>query len=161
MAALLAGCSTPNSVQKPGYQIVKVNRTLFDTDGHETDVVGDLKGEAIYQFHLRDNPSQQAGARFHIKWKAPDKTQSVKLRLDVRGLTAENLVVFDTLSEEHARMDGWAEWSTLDIAGERFKRLGIITAWKVSVFAGGELKAELPSGNWYGNIKADMKQSNN
>lgn len=158
LLALLAGCSTPNSVQKPGYQVVKVNRTLLDQWGHETGTeVGDLKAEAVYQFDLRHNPKLQFGARFHIKWKAPDKAPQLKLQLDVRGLTADNLVVYDTLTEEHPAMDGWAEWSTIDIKGERFKKLGTITAWKVSIFSGGELKAELPSGNWYSNIKPDVQ----
>lgn len=155
-AVCLVGCATPNTVQKPGYQIVKVNRTFLDLDGHETDVVGDLQGEAIYQFGLRNNPERQSGARFHVKWKAPRHTSQIRLQLEVRGLTDKNLIVQDVLTQDYPSMDGWAEWSTLDITGERYKRLGTITAWKVSVYTGGQLMAELPSGNWYGDIKPDQ-----
>ncbi len=152
---LLAGCATQNTVSRGGFAVLKVNRTLLDNYGYETDVVGNLKGEASYQYSLRHEPNRQSGGRFHIKWRAPKGSTQVRLVLDVRGLTPANETVRDTLSESFADMDGWAEWTTLDIKERQFKRLGEIMAWRVTIYSGDRVMAELPSGNWYLDIRPD------
>jgi hypothetical protein len=151
---LVGACTTPNTYHQRGFAILKVNRTLVDSYGYETDVVGDLKQEAVYQYKLRRAPEQQHGARFQVKWKAPQDTAQIRLQLDVRGLNSKNETVFDAVSLSFERVEDWAEWSTLEISNARLKRLGTITAWKATLFASGKMMAELPSSNWYADIKA-------
>ncbi|MBV9464353.1 MAG: hypothetical protein JO317_09010 [Verrucomicrobiae bacterium] len=151
--AAFSGCSTPNRVEKPGYAVLKVNHDLLDLDGHETDIVGDLKQQAIYQYHLRHTPAHQTGERFKVKWKAPPEVGPVQVRLDVRGLNAGNETTFDNDTITYDTNENWAEWTIFDIAGDRFRKLGRVQSWKVTLSAGGQVKAELPSANWYGDIK--------
>ena len=153
-SVFLASCATQNTVSRGGFSILKVNRTLLDRDGYETDVVGDLKGEASYQYSLRHEPHRQTGARFHINLKAPRGASRVRLVLDVRGLTAANETARDTLSQSYSDIDG-AEWTTIDITGSQFKRLGSIMAWRVMIYAGDRVMAELPSANWYSDIRPE------
>lgn len=152
---LLTGCSTENVVQKPGYAVLKVNRNLYDQFGYETELVGDLKGEAVYQYELRHAPDKQFGCRFHIKWKAPRGTAQARLVLDVRGLNKNNETVLDQFTVTRSLVEDWAEWSTIDINGPQFKRLGTIMAWRVSIYNRDRVMAELPSGNWYSDIRPE------
>ena len=155
VALIFAGCATENPVQKPGYAVIKVNRTLLDQFEYETDVVGDLKGEAVYQYDLRHNAQRQFGARFHIKWKAPRGAPSIRLVLDVRGLNTRNETTLDKFIENYTRMEDWAEWTTISITGDRFKHLGTIMAWRVSIYSGDRVMAELPSADWYSDIRPE------
>lgn len=150
---LLAGCTTENPVSRGGFAVTKVNRTLLDKNGYETDIVGDLKGEAVYQYKLRHQPQNQYGARFHIKWKGPKGASRIRLVLDVQGLTPSNESTRATIARDLPDLDGWAEWTTLDITGTQFKQLGEIMAWRVTILAQDRVMAELPSANWYSDIR--------
>jgi hypothetical protein len=150
----LSSCATENTVSRGGFAILKVNRTLFDNKGYETKEVGELKEEAVYQYELRHHPELQRGARFHIKWKAPRGSAPFRLVLDVQGLTADNVSTRGTFTQDYPEHDGWAEWATMDISGKEFKRLGTIMAWRISLYKGDRVMAELPSGNWYSDIQA-------
>ena len=152
LVALATSCRTPNSVESPGCAILKVNRVLLDEKGYETDVVGNLKEEADYQFLLRHEPTKQQGVRFHIKWKAPRHARSLRLQVEIRGLNAQNQTTSDVESLSLEENEGWAGWSTLEVTEKKFKKLGQITAWKITLFSGGQAKAVLPSANWYEDI---------
>lgn len=154
-AIVFAGCATENKVSRGGCSVLKVNRTLLDEKGYETDVVGDLKGEAAYQYVLRHEPRRQTGARFHIKWKAPRKTDQLRLVLDLQGLNASNESTRDSISRSFPDRDDWAEWTTIDVTGAQFKKLGTIMAWRVTIHSGDRIMAELPSANWYSDIRAE------
>jgi hypothetical protein len=153
---LAAGCATENPVSRGGFAVLKVNRTLLDQFGHETDVVGDLQGQAAYQYDLRHDPFRQRGARFHIKWKAPRRAERIRLVLDLQGLNPANESTRATVAAHQPDMDGWAEWTTLDIKGQQFKKLGEIMAWRVTLYSGDQVMAELPSANWYSDIRAEV-----
>lgn len=159
LLVLLVSCSTTNTVQEKGYAVLKVNRTFLDANGHETVEIGDLKAEAEYQYELRHRPELQHGVRFRVKWDAPDEAAQVRVQVDVRGLNPANETLYDTVSIMIGRTDGWAQWTALDIPQSRLKRLGSIQAWKVTIFAGGKAMAVLPSGNWYGDIRATAPDS--
>ena len=154
---LLSSCSTENPVSRGGYAVLKVNRNLLDNLGYETFAVGDLKKEADYQYMLRHSPLKQKGVRFHIKWKAPRRSGAIRLVLDVQGLNAANLTTRDTVTQNYPDMDGWAEWSTIDITGKQFKQIGEIMAWRVTICSGDRVMAELPSANWYSDIHSEPK----
>ena len=156
LAALtLSGCATDNTVHEKGYAILKVNRYLLNRDGDETEVVGDMKEQAMYQYNLRNSPLEQTGVRFHVRWKAPDNARQITLRIDVRGLNERNETILDSVLMSIAENDDWTQWTEMEIAGAQFKRLGRIQAWKATLSSTGEVKAELPSGNWYQDIKAN------
>ena len=152
---LATGCTTENPVSRGGFAVLKVNRTLLDPLGHETDVVGNLKGEAVYQYALRHDPNRQTGARFHIKWKSPKRAERIRLVLELQGLSTTNESTRATLTANQPDMDGWAEWTTVDITGEQFKKLGEIMAWRVTLYSGDRVMAEQPSANWYSDIRTE------
>lgn len=86
--------------------------------------------------------------RFDINWRVRSvKQTNFRLKLELRGIAQGNLPRQKTL-ERQVTGGSSARWAQIRLAGEDYRELGEITAWRVTLWEGDELLAEQASFLW-------------
>lgn len=102
-----------------------------------------------YQAYLRQHTNEISRMRFNVQWRTAGKPAGpVKLRVEmhgiVRGGSAEELVL-----EKPVEPSGWFGcWTAMTLTREDFRRLGEVTAWRVTLWDNGQLLGEQRSFLW-------------
>lgn len=128
-------------------RIYKVLPHRLDALGRHT-LSPSLYERDAYQAYLRRHPNECAGLRFDIQWKVKKATAGpLKLRVEVRTskTDAAKPLVLETPLQRKGRL---SRWSALTIAGERFKVLGEVIAWRATLWEGDAFLAEQQSFLW-------------
>jgi len=122
----------PQYVDKSGR--VALSPSLFERDA--------------YQAHLRDRPSECAGLRFSIQWKARNVSgPGLKLRTEL--ITTRHPKSTPLIIETPVKArSGWSRWTNQSLMGDAFREAGELIAWRVSLWAGDKLLAERKSFLW-------------
>jgi hypothetical protein len=119
----------------------------------------DLKGRAAlspslydrdaYQASLRDHPEKRSGIRFDMQWKTKGTLWSdLKLRVELRGV-AQGESPKQMILEQDLQAGGWfSRWTSMTLAGEEYKTIGEVTAWRVTLWEGTDLLGEQKSFLW-------------
>jgi hypothetical protein len=119
----------------------------------------DLKGRAAlspslydrdaYQVVLRDHPEKRSGIRFDMQWKTKGTVWSdLKLRVELRGV-AQGDSPKQIILEQDLQGGGWfSHWTSMRLAGEEYKTIGEVTAWRVTLWEGSDLLGEQKSFLW-------------
>lgn len=119
----------------------------------------DLKGRAAlspslydrdaYQVVLRDHPEKRSGIRFDMQWKTKGTVWSdLKLRVELRGV-AQGDSPKQIILEQDLQAGGWfSHWTSMRLAGEEYKTIGEVTAWRVTLWEGSDLLGEQKSFLW-------------
>ena len=138
LCALLAGCSTAPKV-------VKVLPHLRNHEGRIA-LSPSLYDRDAYQTQLRARPDQRGGLQFDIAWRAP-ATGRLKLLIEMRGASSNELT---TARLEVPLHGGGAlqRWAKATLAGGDYAKFGDLSAWRVSLWNGGDLLAEQKSFLW-------------
>lgn len=128
-------------------KIIKVLPHLLDAQGRTT-LSPSLYERDAYQAHLRKHPELCSALRFDIQWKqrgsSPDK---LKLKLELR--TSKGTPAAPLTIESAVQSDGWFSTSTgLVVAGEQYKTMGDVIAWRVTLWDGEQLASEQKSFLW-------------
>jgi hypothetical protein len=132
---------------EPHGKIKKVLPHFLDEKGRHT-VSPSLFERDQYQAELRKNPERRSGIRFDTQWKVSGaEKEPVRLKLEVRGskLPPRAVATFEA-SPKKAAM--FSRWSAAEIAGEDYKRIGEVIAWRVTLWAGEKQVAEQKSFLW-------------
>jgi len=121
----------------------------------------DLKGRAslspslydrdAYQAQLRKHPEQRSGLRINVNWRGRAPAGStLKLRAELRGTVKGNLPAQTTLETEVkiGKSGTGSGWVKLTLKGEEYKKLGEVTAWRVSLWNGDQFVADQKSFLW-------------
>jgi hypothetical protein len=139
-AALHAGAATG--------QIKKVLPHLLDLQGRHTRSPSLFDRDA-YQAYLRQHPDQRSGLRFDIEWKAKGvEASSLKLRVELRGVARGDMPKQMNL-ETDVRPGKWFEnWTSLTLKGDEYKKIGEVTAWRVTLWDSDRLLSEQKSFLW-------------
>ena len=145
-----------------GYEILKVNHELLDQDGNTHQEIGNFVAKARYQRFLEES-KKATGIRFQIHWRAPSSDiPNFAVKVDAYGFDAdtdrETLV---TLTKTYPQILNSAEWTTLDIKGDSFKRLSKLMAWKVTLLQNGQPVAIQKSFTWDDSLVASQKTVEN
>ncbi|MBU6409720.1 MAG: hypothetical protein KGR98_04965 [Verrucomicrobia bacterium] len=130
-----------------GGRVIKVLPFCLDRQGHVA-ISPSLFDRDAYQAQLRAHPDQVSGLRFDVLWKSWDAGgAALTLRADLRGVTPSGLpreaTLQKTISPGHFR-----RWSFLSLRGTRYKNLGNLVAWRVTLWQGGKLLAQQKSFLW-------------
>jgi len=129
-------------------RIIKVLPHFLDLQGRHT-LSPSLFDRDAYQAILRQHPEQRSAIRFDIEWRS--KTAPVaplKVQLEVRGVAKEKKPAQLTL-EKSLEPTGWlGRWTSLTIKGEDYRKLGEVTAWRVTLWEGNRLLSEQKSFLW-------------
>lgn len=128
--------------------------TILKTLPHHLDEKGlhtltpSLYERDAYQAQLRRHPEQCSGLRFDIQWRARGvDANNLKFRIEIRGSKTPLAKPF--VIEQAAKRNGWfSSWSGVTIAGDDFKNLGQIIAWRVSLWEGNQQLTEQKSFLW-------------
>jgi hypothetical protein len=129
----------------------RINKVLphyVDLQGRHT-LSPSLFDRDAYQAVLRDHPEQRSAIRFDVDWKSKDKpSEPLKIRVEIRGVATEKAPVQVTL-EKNLEPTGWlGRWTSLTVKGEDYRKLGEVTAWRVTLWEGNRLLSEQKSFLW-------------
>ena len=129
-------------------KIIKVLPHFLDLQGRHT-LSPSLFDRDAYQAVLREHPEQRSAIRFDIEWKSKQPPASpLKLQLEVRGLATRKTVVQLKL-DKTVDPSGWlGAWTALTVKDDDYRKLGDLTAWRVTLWEGNRLLSEQKSFLW-------------
>ena len=102
-----------------------------------------------YQAFLRKNPTNIFGLRFDVQWRTKGSVWgAVRLKVELKGIAQGNLPKQLEL-ERSVEPGGWlSHWSGVALSSKEYKELGEVTAWRVTLWEGGQLLGEQKSFLW-------------
>ena len=129
----------------PNAKVVKVLPQFLDKEGRHA-LSPSLFDRDAYQAQLRRRPEQRGGLRFAVQWKGPNATP-LKLRVELRG--ARGTEPTNAVLEESVEHRGhFSKWTTLEMAGDKYKEFGELIAWRITLSDGSKQLAEQKSFLW-------------
>lgn len=145
LALFLLTCAAASAA--PG-RVIKVLPQFLDLNGQHA-LTPSLYDRDAYQKYLRLHPEKISGMRFAIEWKASgDAATPLKLRVEVRGVTHGDLPPTTVLEQEVKRGGWFSHWTYLPLKGEEYKKIGEVTAWRVTFWDNDHLLSEQKSFLW-------------
>ena len=129
-------------------RVIKVLPLFLDLQGRDA-LSPSLYDRDAYQVILRDEPEKRSAIRFAIQWKTKGATwEPLVLKVEARGVAQGGLP--KTISLEKPVMPtGWlGSWSSIVLSGDDYKKFGEVTAWRVTLWEGSQLRAEQKSFLW-------------
>jgi hypothetical protein len=129
-------------------RVIKVLPEFMDSKG-QTTLSPSLYERDAYQAQLRRNPVKLSGMKFFIQWKTKDYAwDAITIRLELRGRAEGNLPK-QLIVEKPVQPGGWlSHWTAFAITGNDFATLGQVTAWRATLWEGGQLLGEQKSFLW-------------
>ncbi len=129
-------------------RVLKVLPEFMDLKGRTT-LSPSLYDRDAYQALLRTQTTNCSGMKFFIQWKTKGYVwDPVKIRVELRG-TAQGNLPQQLVLERPLKPGGWfSHWTDLTVAGEDYKTLGRVTAWRATLWEGDQLLGEQKSFLW-------------
>ena len=130
-------------------KVLKVLPQFIDLKGR-TALSPSLYDRDAYQAHLREHTNEISGVRFAVQWKASGATNGVlRVRVELRGIAHGDLPPSLILEEPvKPGLSLLHYWSYLRLAGDDYKRLGEVTAWRATLWDGDKIIGEQKSFLW-------------
>lgn len=129
-------------------RVIKVLPQFLDMQGRHA-LTPSLYDRDAYQAMLRGHPELRSGIRFAVEWKARGSSDTpVKLRVEMRGTSHGDLPPKFTVEQEVKPGGLFGHWASLVLTGDDYKKLGEVTAWRVSLWQGDKLLSEQKSFLW-------------
>jgi hypothetical protein len=129
-------------------RVIKVLPQWLDLHGRHS-LTPSLYDRDAYQANLRAHPKLRSGLRFYVQWKVRGAAYSpLKLRLELRGIAKGNLPT-QLVLEYDVKPGGWfSHWTSLPVTGEEYRKFGDLSAWRATLWEGGQLLGEQKSFLW-------------
>ena len=128
-------------------RVIKVLPQFLDLKGRHA-LSPSLYDRDAYQAYLRQHTNEVSGMRFAVQWKAGGASTALKLRVEIRGVTHGDLPPKIVL-ESDVKPSGWfSHWASLPLAGDDYKKIGEVTAWRATLWDGDKLLGEQKSFLW-------------
>ena len=130
-------------------RIIKVLPEFLDLKGRNS-LSPSLYERDVYQALLRDHPERRSGFRFYVQWKTKGPVwQPLTIKLEMRGTAEGNLPKQLVLEQPVANPGGsFSHWSSISLSVDDYKKIGSITAWRVTLWEGQTLLAKEQSFLW-------------
>ncbi len=146
LPALLSTATVPGAPATG--RVIKVLPHYLDLKGRHTLSPG-LYERDVYQAHLRQHPKERSGLRFDVQWKAKgaDATE-LKLRVELSGGAKGNPPKSLVLEQPVKSRKWFSTWSAITLTGPDYSKFGELTAWRVTLWSGGQLLGEQKSFLW-------------
>ncbi|HEX3798896.1 MAG TPA: hypothetical protein VH413_09355 [Verrucomicrobiae bacterium] len=129
-------------------RVLKVLPQFLDLQGREA-ITPSLYDRDAYQAILRKNPKLRSGIRFAIQWKAnAPATEVLKLRVEMRGTPEKDLPKESSIEMEVHQHHWFSHWAYIKLGEDKYKALGEVTAWRVTLWDGDKLLSEQKSFLW-------------
>jgi hypothetical protein len=141
-------CLAGVAAQAATGRVIKVLPHLLDTNGLHTISPSHYERDA-YQAKLNQNPLLVAGVRYDVQYKTRGPQFSpFRLQVELRGIAQGNLPRQSTLVQEVRPTSWFGRWTQIRFDGQAFIDFGRVTAWRVTLWEGGELLSEQTSFLW-------------
>jgi hypothetical protein len=129
-------------------RVIKVLPLFLDIKGRAA-LSPSLYERDAYQAILAQHPEQCSGIRYAVEWKTKGPAwESLKLQVELRG-TAQGAAPRQLVLTKSAQTTGWlGRWMDIDLEKDDYKALGQVTAWRVTLWEGGQLLGEQKSFLW-------------
>jgi len=124
-------------------KIVKVLPFLLDAQGRIATSPSLFERDA-YQAYLRQHTNEISGLRYDVLCHAGE---TLRLRLDLRGVGEKNLPKIKTVESEVAA-GSLENWTQLKLTGDDYKSFGAVTAWRATLWQGTNQISEQKSFLW-------------
>ena len=139
------GAAAPTFRTAPSARLVKVLPQFVDGRGRVA-LNPSLYERDAYQFYLRRHPAERGGLQFQVQWKSPT-LRRVTLRLELRG--TQNRQGSSVTSQDQIQHRGLlGSWSSITLKEADYRALGELSAWRATLWDGGEMLAEQKSFLW-------------
>ncbi len=128
-------------------RINKVLPLLLDSKGRVA-LSPSLYERDAYQAQLRLHPTNIAGLRFDVHWKAPrTSTNALTVRIELRTANRPGLAPLVVETQAEAPRFG-SRWTHLALDGESFRKEGDVVAWRAVLREGDHELASTHSFLW-------------
>jgi hypothetical protein len=129
-------------------KVIKVLPHFLDLHGRHT-LSPSLFDRDAYQAVLREHPEQRSAIRFDIEWKSKETPAApLRMQLEVRGVATQKTVVQLKLEKSVDPTSWLGGWTSLTVKDNDYKKLGDLTAWRVTLWEGNRLLSEQKSFLW-------------
>src|SRR4051794_9539531 len=129
-------------------EVKKVLPHFLDLQGRHT-LSPSLFDRDAYQAILREHPERRSAIRFDIEWKSKGAPEApLKIRADIRGIASNAPPMAINLERDLKRTGLFGRWTSVLVQGEDYKKLGELTAWRVTLWEGTRLLSEQKSFLW-------------
>jgi hypothetical protein len=117
-------------------RILKVLPQFLDLEGRHAPSPS-LYDRDAYQAELRAHPEKVSGMRFAVQWNTKEKT-AFRLRIELRGIRHGETT--RAVVEESVRHRGlFSSWANPALTGDAYKKFGMLTAWRATLWNGENL----------------------
>jgi hypothetical protein len=148
MAWLCWGLVLGSTAQAAEGRVLKVLPQFLDKDGRQA-LTPSLYDRDAYQAVLRKNPKLRSGLRFAVQWKAKvPASETLKVRVEMRGVPANDLPKETSIEMDVHQHYWFSHWAYVVFGKEQYKAFGEVTAWRVTLWDGGQLLSEQKSFLW-------------
>ena len=147
---MLAAClAAAVSAEAATGRVIKVLPEFLDLQGRNS-LTPSLYERDAYQVKLRDHPKERSGMCFYVNWKTKGAVwEPLVVRLEVRGTAQGKLPENLVLEQLVENRGGWfSHWTEITLKGEAYKKMGSVTAWRVTLWEGRQLLGEQKSFLW-------------
>ena len=144
-ACVMLALLIPASVDAASAHLKKVLPHFIDRDGLHT-LSPSLYERDAYQRELRRKPELRSGLRFDVQWKGSRKTPMV-IRVELRGAKDGAETTAD-IHRQVVRRGWFSKWSSVELTGDEYAKLGELVAWRATIWAGDQLMDEQRSFLW-------------
>ena len=129
-------------------KVIKAASQLLDLKGRHALSPSLLRSRRLLKAQLRDTKTNISGMRFAVQWKASGSANALKLRVEIRGIS--NGERPPTIVLEQPLKPGWwfNHWASLPLAGDDYKKIGEVTAWRATLWDGDQMIGEQKSFLW-------------
>ena|SRR5882724_10295784 len=136
-------------VQAATGRIVKVLPEFLDLKGRNS-LSPSLYERDVYQAMLRDHPERRSALRFYIQWKIKGPVwQPLTMRVEMRGIAVGDLPRQLVLEQSIENPGGsFSHWASVTLSRDEYKKIGSVTAWRVTFWEGKTLLGQEQSYLW-------------
>jgi hypothetical protein len=127
--------------------IVKVLPLFLNLKGQDA-ISPSLYDRDAYQAYLRSHTNEISALRYDVLWSTSRTDDSrLTLRLELRSI-GEGGVPRQTTLEQTVTPHYFRHWTSLPLAGEDYRNLGEVVAWRATLWSGHQLLSEQKSFLW-------------
>ncbi|HEY1791132.1 MAG TPA: hypothetical protein VGJ73_23485 [Verrucomicrobiae bacterium] len=131
----------------PTGHVIKVLPLLMDTNGAVA-TSPSLFDRDAYQAWLLEHTNAVSGIRFDVCWNAQHARHlALKLRVELRGVGAGGMPT-EAVLEQTVTPKIFHHWISLTLAGQKYKKLGTLAAWRATLWNGKQKISEQKSFLW-------------
>jgi hypothetical protein len=128
--------------------VIKVLPLFLDLKGRSA-LTPSLYDRDAYQAVLLQHPEQRSGTQYAVQWKSKDPVwEPLQLQIELRG-AAQGGAPKQVVLAKAVQPTGWlGTWTYFLLEKNDYKKLGEVTAWRVSLWEGNQLLGTEKSFLW-------------